>query len=112
MVSKTYVPDRGDIVWINLNPTRGREQKGKRPAFVVSPKLYNLKTDLALFCPITSQIKNYPFEVFLNTEKIAGVILADQMKTMDWKERKVKFVLKTDLNIIKEVCKKINTLIN
>ena len=90
MVAKTkeYIPDRGDIVWLNFNPTRGHEQKGKRPALVLSPKIYNKHAELALLAPITSTVKGYPFEVLVSTKVIKGVILADQLRSVDWVERK------------------------
>ncbi len=92
MVAKKYVPHTGDIVWIDLNPTRGHEQSKLRPALVVSPKIYNQKTSLALMCPITSRSKGYPFEVALNHKKIAGVILVDQIRSLDWVARKAKYI--------------------
>jgi mRNA interferase MazF len=78
MVSKKYIPERGDIVWLNFNPQTGHEQKGKRPAIVVSPKEYNEKVHLGLFCPVTSKEKDYPFEVKIKDGKIDGVVLSDQ----------------------------------
>ena len=83
-----YVPERGDIVWITFNPQAGHEQAGRRPAVVLSPKAYNGKVGLALLCPITSQIKGYPFEVALPEGlPVGGVILSDQVKNLDWKAR-------------------------
>jgi len=80
-----YTPAQGDIVWIMFNPQAGHEQAGRRPALVLSPAAYNAKVGLALFCPITSQIKGYPFEVLLPADlPVAGVILADQVKNLDW----------------------------
>ena len=111
MVKKSYIPDRGDLLWINLNPQRGREQKGKRPALVISPKIYNNKTGLALMCPITSQGKGYPFEVPIENAKIGGFILADQIRTLDWQTRKVSFVSKIKDEILLEVQEKLLTLI-
>ena len=98
MVAKklSYIPDRGDIVWINFNPTRGHEQKGKRPALVISPKLYNGKTGLMLVCPITSKAKGYPFEVAVFVEKKPSVALIDQIRSVDWMERKVKKIEKAN----------------
>jgi mRNA interferase MazF len=89
---KQYIPDRGDLVWLDFEPTKGREQKGVRPAFVVSPKVYNAKVGLALVCPITSQVKGYPFEVSCGDAKIEGVILADHIRSVDWKARHAKFI--------------------
>jgi len=83
-----YIPDRGDIVWIIFNPQAGHEQAGRRPALVLSPKAYSGKVRLALLCPITSQIKGYPFDVLIpDGLPVNGVILADQVKSLDWKAR-------------------------
>ena len=112
MKSGKYIPDRGDIVWLSFNPQTGREQAGKRPALVISPKAYNSKVNLAIFCPVTSKIKEYPFEVRIKKKKINGVILADQIKSLDWKQRKAKFILKAGKDVLTEVIEKINVLIN
>ena len=111
MVKKKYVPERGDIVWVNFNPTRGHEQKGKRPAFVVSPRAYNEKAGLALLCPVTSQEKGYPFEVSIKSEKISGVVLADHVRSIDWEERSVSFIVKSHAVVISEVQGKLTALI-
>jgi mRNA interferase MazF len=80
-----YVPDVGDIVWLTLDPTKGHEQSGRRPAFILTPKRYNARVGLAVCCPITSVSKGYPFEVPLDTASGAvGVVLADQIKSVDW----------------------------
>jgi len=85
-VVRSYVPDAGDIVWLSFDPQAGHEQAGHRPAVVLSPSAYNAKTSLMICCPMTSQIKNYPFEV-----RIAGAspsaVLADQVKSLDWRKR-------------------------
>ncbi len=84
-----YVPDRGDVVWISLNPQAGHEQAGRRPAVVLSPAAYNGKVGLAILCPITNQAKGYPFEVRLPTGlAVTGVILCDQAKSLDWRARR------------------------
>ncbi|MBI2025266.1 endoribonuclease MazF [Candidatus Kaiserbacteria bacterium] len=83
-----YAPERGDIVWLDFNHVRGHEQSGRRPALVLSPRAYNKKSGLALVCPITSHAKGYPFEVALKTRAVQGVILADQVRGVDWKERR------------------------
>ena len=84
-MARRYVPRRGDLVWIDFNPQAGREQAGHRPALVISPRLYNAKAGLALFCPITSRQKGYPFEVALPPGlEFSGVILADQLKSLDF----------------------------
>ena len=104
MVSKRYIPDRGEIVWLNFNPQAGHEQAGKRPSVVISPKIYNEKTNLAIFCPITSKIKGYPFEVKLPEAcRIKGVILADQVKNLDWNVRKAEFICRIPDKTLEEL---------
>src|SRR5438067_4938950 len=84
-----YVPERGDVVWLAFDPQAGHEQAGRRPAIVLSPAVYNGRSGLALCCPITSQVKGYPFEVAIPPGlSIAGVILADQVKSLDWRARR------------------------
>src|SRR5215210_6554300 len=86
---RAYVPDRGDVVWISLNPQAGHEQAGRRPAVVLSPAAYNRKTGLAVLCPITNQIKGYPFEVVIpEGAAVSGAVLSDQVKSLDWKARR------------------------
>ncbi len=82
-----YVPDAGDIVWLHFDPQAGHEQAGHRPALVISPAAYNGKTDLMLCCPMTTQIKGYPFEVPIAGDR-PGAVLADQVKSLDWVARK------------------------
>ena len=95
MVKKrTYIPDRGHLVWIDLNPTRGREQKKVRPAVVLSPRSYNKKTSLALMVPVTSKQKGYPFEVLLEAKNVSGMVLSDQVRTLDWRVRNVRYIEK------------------
>ena len=110
-MKKKYIPERGDIVWLDFNPQSGHEQKGNRPAFVISPKEYNEKTGLGLFCPITSVIKNYPFEVKIENKKINGVVLTDQIKSLDWESRKIEFIVKETKEKIDEVIDKIAVLL-
>ena len=105
-----YIPNRGDFVWLNFSPQVGHEQKGQRPAIVLSPKAYNQKTGLALCCPISSHKKNYPFEVQVSSKKINGVILADHLKNLDWRARKIKFIEKANSKIVKECIEKILVL--
>lgn len=107
----TYTPDRGDIVWLNFTPQAGHEQKGKRPAIILSPKEYNKKTGLALCCPITSNVKGYPFEVIVNGKKIDGAILSDHLKNLDWKARDIKYIEKAQAEVLSEVVEKISVLI-
>jgi len=111
--SKVYIPDRGDIVWLSFNPKAGHEQSGRRPALVISLQAYNGKTDLAIFCPITSTAKDYPFEVKISDSlEIQGVILSDQIKSLDWKIRKAEFICKLPKIALTETLNKINVLIN
>src|SRR5260370_1195402 len=84
---KGYVPDAGDIVWLNVTPQAGHEQAGHRPALVLSRSSYNDKTSLMICCPLTTQIKNYPFEVLIAGTPPSAV-LADQVKSLDWRQRK------------------------
>lgn len=110
---KGYVPERGDIVWLTFNPQAGHEQAGRRPALVLSPAAYNKKVELAIFCPVTSQVKGYPFEVSIPKGlKTAGAILSDQVKSLDWKIRNVEFICKIPEEITKTVLKKLNTLLS
>lgn len=107
-----YVPERGDAVWLDFNPQSGHEQAGRRPALVISPKAYNQKVGLALFCPITSQVKGYPFEVAIpKGSKLNGVVLSDQIKSLDWRARKAKLITKLPVNIVDEVLLKTRTLL-
>lgn len=88
MVAKhQYVPDRGDIVWLDFSPIRGHEQGGRRPALVLSGREYNAISKLAIVCPATSQIKGYPFEIQFKTKNTSGVILADHIRNVDWAQR-------------------------
>jgi mRNA interferase MazF len=88
-----YVPNRGDVVWINLDPQAGHEQKGRRPALVISHRSYNAPSGPALWCPITSQIKDYPFEVPVSPANgVRGVILCDQIRNVDWRARRARFI--------------------
>ena len=107
-----YIPNRGDIVWITFNPHAGHEQAGRRPALVLSPAAYNGKVGLAILCPITSQIKDYPFEVLIPEGlKLGGAILSDQIKSLDWKVRQAEFVCKLPSLTLSEVLQKLGTLI-
>jgi len=107
-----YTPDSGDIVWITFNPQAGHEQAGRRPALVLSPAAYNGKVGLAILCPITSQIKGYPFEVVIPDDlEISGAILSDQVKNLDWKARKAEFAFKLPPASYNEVVQKLSTLI-
>lgn len=113
MVSaQTYVPQRGDVAWITLNWQAGHEQAGRRPAVVLSPSAYNEKVGLAILCPVTSQEKGYPFEVKIPSGMaVAGVILADQVKSLDWRARKAQKICALPQETMAEVLGKLNTLL-
>ena len=113
MVKKGYVPQRGDIVWITLNPQSGHEQAGRRPAVVLSPGIYNEKVELAILCPITNQIKGYPFEVLMpDGLPVSGVILADQIKSLDWRVRDAEWICTLPPRVVVEVLQKLGTLLS
>jgi mRNA interferase MazF len=97
-VKSVYIPEKGDLIWLNFTPQSGHEQAGQRPAIVLSPSKYNSKTGLLIVCPITSKFKGYPFEVQINGEKINGVVLSDQVKNLDWKTRNAIFIEKASNN--------------
>lgn len=108
----TYVPERGDAVWLDFNPQSGHEQAGRRPAIVISPSSYNKKVGLALFCPITNQAKGYPFEAAIpKGVKVTGVVLSDQLKSLDWRARNIEFIAELPASVIEEVLKKVKTLL-
>ena len=110
---RRYVPQRGDVVWLQFSPQTGHEQAGHRPALVLSPRIYNEKAGLALFCPLTNQIKGYPFEVVLPKGlKAKGAVLSDQVKSLDWKSRKAKRICTLPQEITNEVLEKVSLLLN
>jgi mRNA interferase MazF len=107
-----YVPERGDIVWLVFDPQMGREQAGRRPAVVLSPKSYNAKVGLAICCPITNQAKSYPFEVPLPAGgDVTGVILADHVRSVDWKGRQASFIAPLPVELLNEVLDRIEALL-
>lgn len=109
---RIYIPDRGDAVWISFNPQAGHEQAGRRPAIVVSPAAYNGKVGLAILCPVTNQIKGYPFEVIIPQGlKVTGAVLSDQARSLDWKARNAELICRIPETVIKDVLKKLNTLL-
>jgi mRNA interferase MazF len=106
------VPDRGDVVWITMDPQAGHEQSGRRPAVVLSPASYNGKIGLAILCPITGQVKGYPFEVAVpDGLPVHGVILADQAKSLDWRARNAEFACQLPPESVLEVLQRLATLI-
>jgi len=107
------VPGCGDVVWISLNPQAGHEQAGRRPAVVLSPQSYNSKVGLAIFCPITSQPKGYPFEILLPAGlPVAGAILSDQVKSLDWRARNAELICTLPTETIAEALQKMATLLS
>ncbi len=112
MSQTSETPDRGDIVWLSFDPSAGREQQDRRPALVLSPKIYNKKTNLALICPITKKQKGYPFEVLLpDSLEVSGVVLSDQLKSLDWKSRSATIACKVTNELVDEVLEKISLLL-
>ena len=108
----SYCPDKGEVIWLDLDPQAGHEQAGRRPVFVLSPKAYNSKTGLAMVCPITNQTKNYAFEVFVPEGfKVNGVILSDHIKTLDWKIRKSSKICRLPVSTFENVKENIFSLI-
>jgi mRNA interferase MazF len=107
-----YIPERGDLVWLSFTPQAGHEQAGRRPAVVLSPQTYNQKVGLAIFCPITNQVKGYPFEVILpQGVGVTGVILSDQVKSLDWRVRKAEYIASLPEEVINEVLAKLGILL-
>jgi mRNA interferase MazF len=112
-VAGPYVPERGDLVWLQFTPQRGHEQAGRRPALVLSPRAYNRKVGLALVCPVTSQVKGYPFEVELpDGLAVEGAILCDQIKNLDWKARKARRIDRVSAEVLAEVTARILALVD
>lgn len=110
--SASYIPDVGDLVWLSFSPQAGREQAGRRPALVLSPRAYNSSSRLCIVSPITSQTKGYPFEVALpDGLPISGVVLSDHVKSSDWEARQIKFIAKAPSDVVHEVRAKLKPLL-
>jgi mRNA interferase MazF len=108
----SYVPDRGDWVWISLSPTSGHEQAGRRPALVVSPKSYNRKTGLCVLCPGTRQAKGYAFEVEIaNKDGTSSVVLADHLRNVDWRARDIQLIHRVSPSELSEVVARVDALL-
>lgn len=107
-----FIPDRGDVVWLDFTPQAGREQAGRRPALVLSPRAYNERAGLAIVCPITSRVKGYPFEVQIPASpELHGVVLADQIRSLDWRGRQADLIRRLPNEVVIEVLQKMGTLI-
>jgi mRNA interferase MazF len=112
-VSGSYIPDRGDVIWLDFQPQSGHEQGGRRPAVILSPRAYNGKVGLALLCPITRQAKGYPFEVKLPAGiEVTGVVLADHVKNLDWQARRAEFICRLPAQVIDDIIAKLAVLIS
>src|SRR5512135_1866359 len=112
MAARRYVPERGDIVWLNFTPQAGHEQAGRRPALVLSPAKYNRAAGLLLCCPLTTQIKGYPFEVQLQGPGgIPGVVLADQIERVDWQARRAQQAGRAANEAVADVLAKVHALL-
>lgn len=110
---RRYTPDRGDILWLNFTPQAGHERAGRRPALVLSPASYNGRVGLAICCPVTSQVKGYPFEVKIPPNLPAGgVVLSDQVKSLDWRVREARFICRLPATVTAEVLEKLGTLLS
>lgn len=112
MPARGYIPERGDVVWVDFSPQAGHEQAGFRPALVLSPSSYNAPTGLMLCCPITSKIKPYPFVVpILGDPDVAGAVLADQMRSLDWRARRARKKGTVSERTLREVLAKAGALL-
>ena len=107
-----YIPERGHAVWITLDPQAGHEQAGRRPALVLSPSAYNVRVGLALFCPITNQVKGYPFEVLIPDGcPVTGVVGADQVKSLDWRARQAARIGAVPEEVVAQVLQRLQVLL-
>ena len=108
----SYVPDSGDLVWLSFSPQAGREQAGRRPGLVLSPRLYNTRAGLCLVCPVTSRAKGYPFEVKLpGGQDVQGVILCDDIKSADWQARQIEWAGQASPEVVQQVRAKLKPLV-
>lgn len=112
MVTREYVPEAGDLIWIDFTPQAGREQAGRRPGLVLSPASYNSKTSLAIVCPVTSHVKGYPFEVELpRGAKLQGAVLSDHLKSLDWRQRHAERAGKAPETVLAQVRARLELLL-
>ncbi len=110
-MKESFVPDVGDVIWMSLSPTSGHEQAGHRPVLTLTPAAYNAKRGLLICCPITSRIGGYPFEVAIDTEGISGVVIADQVKSVDWQARGARLAGRASVEVTLEVRAKLGALL-
>jgi mRNA interferase MazF len=112
VVTKAYVPDAGDFVWLIFDPQVGHEQRGRRPALILSPRAYNAKAGLALACPVTSHVKGYPFEVVIPVgSPVTGAVLCDDVKSFDWRGRRAEFAAKALEELLTDVRERLRPLL-
>jgi mRNA interferase MazF len=112
-VTGSYIPERGDVIWLDFQPQAGHEQGGRRPAVVLSPRAYNGKVGLALLFPVTKQAKGYPFEVKLPAGiGVTGVVLADHVKNLDWQGRRAEFICRLPARVVEDIIAKLAVLIS
>jgi mRNA interferase MazF len=108
----SFVPDRGDLVWLDFDPQAGHEHGRRRPALTLSPRAYNAKAGLALFCPVTSRVKGYPFEVSLPQGlPVVGVVLADRVRSLDYQARRAEFIARAPEKVVRSVLTRIRLLL-
>ena len=110
-MKESFVPDVGDVLWMRLSPTSGHEQSGHRPVLTITPVAYNAKRGLLICCPITSRVGGYPFEVAIETEGISGVVIADQVKSVDWQARGARLAGRASVEVTLEVRAKLGALL-
>jgi len=112
MSKSVYIPDKGDVIWVILDPRVGYEQSGRRPAIVLSPSLFSERTGLAVICPITSKIKGQPFEIVIKSKNIDGAILPIHIRSIDINARKAQFIEKAPIAILEKTNKAVDSIIN
>jgi len=112
LINKQYIPKRGDVVWVDFDPSSGHEQAGTRPAIILSEHTFNEIIGLALVAPITSRVRGHGFEVVLSGKNISGVVLCQQVKTMDYEQRRLSFIEKAPQKVINEVLKKVRSIVH
>ena len=111
-MAPAFVPAPGNLVWLAFDPKAGHEQGGRRPALVISPREYNTRVGLALFCPVTTSVKGYPFEVAVPAGlPVSGVVLSDQLKSLDWRARKAELICSLPDPVTADVLARIRTLV-